>query len=357
MADPQGRAARRDYIDVLKGLGIILVVFGHFIEQYRLVCAPISAAFLCIYLFHMALFCMCSGLVARFSLRKLILQQLWLYLLGQALMLAFRSVVLREDFTESGGTLMALLLPWRHMWYLYALLFWHLTLPVLCLLRDKLRLPGAVLGFAAALWIGLKAGTVDWPFTLVRVFAFYPFYAFGVLFRPQIDALARTAARLWALRLALCVPLLVFYGSVFRGVLRGTISMNLSAPIFQDSTYNDGYTMKDRAMFYLIGLLTSLALAAIAGKGFRGLASLGKRTLSIYILHMPIFAFLMEAGFYETVREGSDAVRIAWVTLQSLGCLCLLASGPVSGAFTFISNLWYKPPFLRRKATEKAEKA
>lgn len=81
------------------------------------------------------------------------------------------------------------------MWYLYALLFWHLTLPLLTLLRDKLRLPGAVLGLALAVALSLWAGTIDWPFTLVRVFAFYPFYAFGVLFRPQIDALVRLAGR------------------------------------------------------------------------------------------------------------------------------------------------------------------
>ena len=35
---------------------------------------------------------------------------------------------------------------------------------------------------------------MDWPFTLVRVFAFYPFYACGVLLRPQLDRLAAFAA-------------------------------------------------------------------------------------------------------------------------------------------------------------------
>ena len=111
-------APRRDYIDELKGLGILLVVFGHFMEQYRMNYPFVSATFFCIYAFHMALFCACSGLVARFNPRKLITQQLWLYFLGQSLMLVFRAVVLREDFAKSGGVLAALLLPWRHMWYL-----------------------------------------------------------------------------------------------------------------------------------------------------------------------------------------------------------------------------------------------
>ena len=130
---------RRDYIDELKGLGILLVVFGHFMEQYRMGYSFVSASFFCIYAFHMALFCTCSGLVARFHPRKLVTQQLWLYLVGQVIMFVFRAAVLRENFAESGGALAALLLPWRHMWYLYALVFWHLTLPVLCWLRDRWR--------------------------------------------------------------------------------------------------------------------------------------------------------------------------------------------------------------------------
>ena len=94
---------RRDYIDELKGLGILLVVLGHFIEQYRMGYSFVSASFFCIYAFHMALFCICSGLVARFNPRKLVTQQLWLYLVGQTLMLAFRAAVLRENFAETGG--------------------------------------------------------------------------------------------------------------------------------------------------------------------------------------------------------------------------------------------------------------
>lgn len=57
------KTARRDYIDIMKGLGILLVVLGHFMEQFRFGFKPIGATFICIYLFHMALFCICSGLV------------------------------------------------------------------------------------------------------------------------------------------------------------------------------------------------------------------------------------------------------------------------------------------------------
>ena len=59
---PNNKTVRRDYIDIMKGLGILLVVLGHFMEQFRFNFKPIGATFICIYLFHMALFCICSGL-------------------------------------------------------------------------------------------------------------------------------------------------------------------------------------------------------------------------------------------------------------------------------------------------------
>ena len=145
-----GQPPRRVYVDAMKGLGIILVVWGHFEEYYRGTSPLFNGTFECMYLFHMALFCLCSGLVAKFNWKKLILQQVWLYLACQALLIPFRTAVLTEDLAAAGGTLTALLVPWRHMWYLYALIFWELTVPVLALLRDKLGLPGRVAGFAAA---------------------------------------------------------------------------------------------------------------------------------------------------------------------------------------------------------------
>ena len=103
------------------------------------------------------------------------------------------------------------------MWYLYALVFWHLTLPILCWLRDRWRLPGALPGAGACRGAGVGGpALVEWPFTLVRVVAFYPFYAFGVLFRPQTRMrLAAAAAEKCSLRRAALAALLVGYGAVF----------------------------------------------------------------------------------------------------------------------------------------------
>lgn len=338
---PNNKTARRDYIDIMKGLGILLVVLGHFMEQFRFGFKPIGATFICIYLFHMALFCICSGLVAHFSLWKLITQQVWLYAVGQAIMLAFRAVILREDFAASGGLLLAFLLPWRHMWYLYALIFWHLTLPLLCLLRDRLGLAGSCLGMALAVAVGLAGGLIDWPFMLVRVFAFFPFYAFGVLFRPQLDTLAAFAAQNRAARLLPAAGLAVGYGFYFIRVFCSETILDNSAELFHDVSYAGGDRPEYRIVFYLVGIATTAALVAAFSSG-RRLTGLGRRTLAIYLLHLPILALLVQLQLFEPLRGAPVALPVLWYTLLATAALAVLNWQPVQTLFDFAANCWYK---------------
>lgn len=338
---PNNKTARRDYIDIMKGLGILLVVLGHFMEQFRFGFKPIGATFICIYLFHMALFCICSGLVAHFSLWKLITQQVWLYAVGQAIMLAFRAVILREDFAASGGLLLAFLLPWRHMWYLYALIFWHLTLPLLCLLRDRLGLAGSCLGMALAVAVGLAGGLIDWPFMLVRVFAFFPFYAFGVLFRPQLDTLAASAAQNRAARLLPAAGLAVGYGLYFIRVFCSETILDNSAELFHDVSYAGGDRPEYRIVFYLVGIATTAALVAAFSSG-RRLTGLGRRTLAIYLLHLPILALLVQLQLFEPLRGSPVALPVLWYTLLAAAALAVLNWQPVQTLFDFAANCWYK---------------
>ena len=348
-------AGRRVYIDAMKGLGIILVVWGHFEEYCRGTDPLFNATFECMYLFHMALFCLCSGLVAKFNWKKLIFQQVWLYLLCQALLMVFRADVLHEDLAAAGSTWTVLLTPWRHMWYLYALIFWELTVPLLAFARDKLALlrgrlgwPGIAIGtagrlalFAAAVAIGLQAGKVDWPYTLNRVFCFFPFYAAGVLFREEVDRWYRASQRFAVLRLTPGFLFAAVYGVWLLRILRAPEPVYEGARIFNDVAYTDGYTMTDRGLFYLIGLLSALALIAALGN-IRPLASLGKRTLPIYIVHMPVYAFLVELGVYAVANEKGMPAMAGWVFLAAGGTVCLFGAVPIAALFDFVASLWYK---------------
>ena len=349
LENPVSAGPRRVYVDAMKGLGIILVVWGHFEEYYRGTSPWFNGTFECVYLFHMALFCLCSGLVAKFNWKKLVLQQVWLYLACQALLIPFRAVVLTEDLTAAGGMLTALLVPWRHMWYLYSLIFWELTVPLLSWLRQRLGLAGKAGGLAVAAAVGLAAGFVEWPFAFNRVFAFFPFYAAGVLFREEIDRWYRAAQKLAALRVIPGAAIVALYGFWMVSILRAPEPVYEGARIFHDVAYNAGYTPADRALTYLIGLGTALALIAVLGS-VRTFAELGRRTLPIYIMHMPVYAFLVQLGTYEAAGEKGAAAVAGWVFLAAGGCICLFGAKPIAWLFGLAANLWYKvlPGWLGR---------
>ena len=103
--------------------------------------------------------------------------------------------------------------------------------------------------------------------------------------------------------------------------------------------------MPDRARFCAIGIVTSLALIAALG-GCKAFAGLGKKTLAVYLFHMPIFAFYSELGFFQLAHEKPLPVTVVFVLLEALGCVCLLASAPVSKTFDAVANVWYR---LRKK--------
>lgn len=340
MANPSA-APRRGYIDALKGLGIILVVLGHFEEYYRGASPLFNGSFECIYMFHMALFCICSGLVAKLNPKKYLLQQVWLYLLCQGLLLPFRVYVLRENLADVGGLLPAFLLPWRHMWYLLALLVWELTVPLLALLRDRWGLRGAAAGLAAALALGLWSGTFTVTESLARLLPFYPFYAFGVLFRDYLDAWCRAARRHPLLRWLPAAAALVVYGCWFLSVLRAPEPVFESARIWHTAAYGGNYTPVSRAVYYLVGILTTLVLAAALGD-CPALAPLGRRTLPVYVFHMPVYAFLVELGTFAAAGQHGIPALVGWLVLTVGGCVCLCASTPVNTVFGWLAGLWYR---------------
>lgn len=227
------------------------------------------------------------------------------------------------------------------MWYLYALIFWHLTLPLLCLLRDRLGLAGSCLGMALAVAVGLAGGLIDWPFMLVRVFAFFPFYAFGVLFRPQLDTLATFAAQNRAARLLPAAGLAVGYGLYFIRVFCSETILDNSAELFHDVSYAGGDRPEYRIVFYLVGIATTAALVAAFSSG-RRLTGLGRRTLAIYLLHLPILALLVQLQLFEPLRGAPVALAVLWYTLLATAALAVLNWQPVQTLFDFAANCWYK---------------
>ena len=222
------------------------------------------------------------------------------------------AAALKDNIVDQGGWLQNVLLPWRHMWYLYALMFWMLTVPLLRAIQRRGLLASTV-GMAAAIAIGLLGGCVNWPFDLGRVFSFFPFFAFGV-----------------------------FYTVTVQRIVTAETPVYEGARIFQSDAYAvGGYLMQDRAVFYLLGFGTVLAITPILGL-IKPLASLGQRTLPIYILHMPLYALLVQLGCYEACASHGLPAVITWLCFIIPAVVALCASAPVCAILNGIANIWYK---------------
>lgn len=166
---------RESCYDLFKGAGIILVLYGHFIEPYKNISPILNIIFILIYSFHMPLFCFLSGLVAEFKLKSLFKYGIS-YGSVQILYTIFRYLVLNEKITSIKSLLKMIVLPFWHMWYLYAMLFWLMSIPVI---KWTLKYVNSILIFILAVILGLIAGYNDVPYSLMRVIVFYAFFLGG----------------------------------------------------------------------------------------------------------------------------------------------------------------------------------
>lgn len=102
----------------IKGLLILLVVFGHLISPYR---KSFIELYLLIYSFHMPLFILVSGYFAKKASFKKVLNFILLYLIFQPLCRSF-IIILDPERTFR----FKYEIPYFHLWYLVSIIAWYL---------------------------------------------------------------------------------------------------------------------------------------------------------------------------------------------------------------------------------------
>ncbi|HIU04041.1 MAG TPA: acyltransferase family protein [Candidatus Coprousia avicola] len=327
------RRARIALFDNLKGILIILVVFGHIAHPIHNDNAALSAAFDIIYLFHMPLFVLTSGLFAKGAYRagRLNVNRITSFaVLGlafQAALLAVNGVLLTHPerllrFTSAP-------------WYLIAMAWWYLATPVLAHMKPAR-------GIALTALIALASGCIDLSsgiLALGRALAFLPWFALGYYLTPA--ALERLRARriLW-----LCVGAAAAIGALrlmdahaFDGFFTLVYGDNPypglgSAPI---GTVVAG-GIAARLITWVIAGVFSLALLKITPTGDSWLTTLGRRTLPVYVVHRLVRAWLtFHTPFYDPAFMldpvlGTLAVALVTAGATALGALPAIAR-PLSG--------------------------
>jgi fucose 4-O-acetylase-like acetyltransferase len=275
--ETQAGASRLQWIDVAKGIGIVLVVYGHAVDG--LISAGLLAvrgtaafSFYAIYCFHMPLFFLLSGLFvpgrlvrdrARF-VRRLIPTIAYPYFLWsavQVVILYLAAAYVNKPRTTLGLADM-LWSPPSQFWFLYSLFLFHV-------------LAAALVWRGSAILI-LIAGGIGFAFfhalsphgTVLRCSAeFLIFYAIGIACAGRIDTVQLLLTRYAGWWAAACLVALAYAWWGFSNRI--------------------DYAQVAMIPATFAGIAGAMALGVkLAGPPAAALRFLGERAMAIYLLHV-----------------------------------------------------------------------
>jgi len=256
-------------IDSAKGALILLVVFGHMLEKF--VNDPLyKAIYSAIYVFHMPLFVMISGMFSKPHLGHKDYVGILIRLVVPLIL--FQLLYAAPGAIRSGHP-GALLQPYWILWFLLSLIFWKLALPVF------VRLP---LPLPVSLVLALAAGfsnKIGYALSLSRTFYFFPFFLAGFLYKDRILDLTNRYRGALAASFA-GVMAVVLYWSLHGlpyPALWGSMSYTLAPAI-------PAFPAGGRSLVLLLSFSGAVGFLVMIGPS-RILAYLGERSLTIYLLH------------------------------------------------------------------------
>ena len=262
----------RDFrLDRAKGVLIFMVVLGHILTAAS-AWEPdtLRVIQVVIYSFHMPAFVFLAGITAK-SNRLLSRTMFFLVLLATAtpLYYGWMSLLgLDPDFD--------FLVPYWLTWFLMSMVWWMLSVPLIE------RFPRAVL--TVSITAGLIGGAfplADYELSISRTLVFWPFFVVGKVYGARILRWAgsRSPRQSLALAAAALTPTLLFYlYDVNKEWFYGSRHFD-----WFDVTVPEGLGMR-AGVAVAAGLSTLALLATIPNKnGY--LATVGRHSLAVYLLH------------------------------------------------------------------------
>ena len=289
---------RQFYIDALKGLGIVLVVFGHVLDGYiRGNIYPDSKTMLfaqynTIYAFHMPLFFILSGYVYQLiflndegivkshsHLKSQIVKCIYLYFVWSIILGLFKVVFSR--FTNTGVSFSdILLIPVKTIppyWYLYVLVAYYLIFSIKFLYKHEKITFFVLLSISALAFILPFISWLD--FTHVLYYLVY-FYTGILLCKHKISSHASA------------IIFLLFAISIFLNIQNIEVLINYTVPI--NIICGLGYSL---FVFWIFQRFQNWF------KPNNILVFLGKNSLEIFVLHCyftGFFRVILFKGGYRT---------------------------------------------------------
>lgn len=339
------KPVRQDWVDLLRGIGIILVVLGHALGgliDTRGVAEPawFRPAFAAIYIFHMPLFFLLAGVfVARrldrgrgAFIRKLGPSILWPYILWSSLqiLIIWMAAGLVNNPGSGPGVIVPALLysPPSQFWFLYGL---GLMSIAVALAPGR---PGDAAVLVPALALGSLGEVHGLPGLPKAILLGVPWYAIGVVFGERLLQAGQTVRRLapWHLAVIAATPIGI--------VLALWDATHLERPAgWRDTAAAMAFQVNGFRKFYAAALaIAALTLLAMRFQHAapKWLLWCGQRSMGIFVVHVIAIAGTRIA-LLSALGPIDPTVLLAVLTLVGLAApLILYAVAQRVGATTIL---------------------
>lgn len=329
----------RDHrLDIAKGVLICLVVLGHLLEgmnYWRVSETRIPLTI--IYAFHMPAFAFLAGITAKpTNLLRRIGPLLVLMVLFQA---AYYGFVLLFGLKKA----FALDTPFWILWFLFALACWTLLTPLMA------RYPKSAIAIAiAAALIAVTLPWVGYPYSAARALAFLPFFTLGFAYGKRILA--------WAAAATLPLKGVLVAGSVLVAVT--LLGAQLSPSWFYGSMSADRLKADlVEAVLVRGGLMVgaavlTLTLLVLVPNRRNAWATVGRRSLSVYLLHG--FLVLAVTPYLKPMLSGSPSTALLILAVLAAGTVTLAATPGVDRSLRRIGAAAFPPRGRARRSAHTA---
>lgn len=261
---------RDSSLDIVKGVLIFLVVFGHFLERLigwgneenRVLLSTI-------YFVHMPAFIFISGML--FKTTDVFKKVTYFVTLLIPFQIAY---VLFNALLTDQISLVWLMQPYWILWYLCGMIAWTLITPLLL----KTQFP-VLIAIALSILIGLSPIN-NYLFSIGRIFTFLPFFVIGHLYGRAITQWLKAHQNYAIYGVLVFVSIALI--SQFSGLSSGWLFGSLSYKQLGVSDLTGSITRLSIFMISILGVVALLSLSLLIKDR---LIDLGQHTLPVYLLH------------------------------------------------------------------------
>ncbi len=309
--------------DIAKGILIFLVVLSHMVQYHLSNSENMRALYIFIFTFHMPCFLFIDGMFSKRNINEKRYSHIFSYLLiylFAKILVSITTGIINHNFTFN------LFNEIGYPWYGMALFICSLATIFLKRFPKKWVLCASII---LACFIGYD-NNVSGFLSLARVFNFFPFFFAGYCIDPDqlAEKLSSTRAKIGGYITLIIFALICIFaiGSIYflRPIIMGCYPYSEMNNYGMENFVIYGGLI--RLVYYAIVAIICLAFLSIIPKSIPkvpGIATIGRRSLQIYLLHRPIIYILYEGLHLDTWIAATGITKFIIIPIALLITLFL----------------------------------